>query len=284
MGKRLRESLKKFEFIDIDLIENNITSKLTKKLKITFLGTGTSQGVPVILCKCKVCQSFDLRDKRLRASVMIEVDNQTFIIDTGPDFRQQMLQSKATNVDAILFTHEHKDHIAGLDDIRAFNYVQQRPMDIYAEKRVQEALKREYAYVFAEFKYPGIPEMNMHLIENKPFNINSTVITPIRVMHYMLPIFGYRIHDFTYITDAKSIDDIEMEKIRGSKIVVINALHQYEHISHLDLKSALEILDKLRPETAYITHISHTMGLHSEVEKQLPDYVKFAYDGLVIEL
>jgi len=253
-------------------------------LKVTFLGTGTSQGVPVILCTCLVCKSFDLRDKRLRASIMIEVDNQTFIIDTGPDFRQQMLQSKAKNVDAILFTHEHKDHIAGLDDIRAFNYVQKRPMDVYAEQRVQEALKREYAYVFAEFKYPGIPEMNMHLIENKPFNINQTVIIPIRVMHYKLPIFGFRIQDFTYITDANFISDIELEKIKGSKVVVINALHQSQHISHYNLKEALNVLDKINPESAFLTHISHTMGLHSEVEKLLPNHIKFAYDGLSIEL
>ncbi len=253
-------------------------------MKVTFLGTGTSQGVPVILCTCHVCKSFDLRDKRLRASVMIEVDDQTLIIDTGPDFRQQMLQSKAKNVDAILFTHEHKDHIAGLDDIRAFNYVQKRPMDVYAEKRVQEALKREYAYVFAEFKYPGIPEMNMHLIENTSFKINSIEVIPIRVMHYMLPIFGFRIHDFTYITDANFISDVELEKVKGSKVVVINALHKKKHISHYNLESALQVLDKIKPERAYLTHISHTMGLHSEEEKQLPDFVKFAYDGLDIEL
>ncbi len=253
-------------------------------MKVTFLGTGTSQGVPVILCDCEVCQSFDTRDKRLRTSVMIDVDDQTFVIDTGPDFRQQMLQSKAKNVNAILFTHEHKDHIAGLDDIRAFNFIQKRPMDIYAEIRVQEALKREYAYVFAQFKYPGIPEMNMHLIENRPFNINGTQIIPIRVMHYKLPILGYRINDFVYITDANFIADEEMEKIKGAKVVVINALRKKEHISHYNLEGALKVLDELKPEKAYLTHVSHLMGLHSEVEKELPMNVRFAYDGLVVEV
>jgi phosphoribosyl 1,2-cyclic phosphate phosphodiesterase len=253
-------------------------------LKITFLGTGTSQGVPVILCQCGVCQSKDSKDQRLRSSVMIEADNQTFIIDTGPDFRQQMLLYKVKNVSAILFTHEHKDHVAGLDDIRAFNYVQKRPMDVYAEERVQEALKREYAYVFAEFKYPGIPEMNMHLIENKPFSINGTEIIPIRAMHYKLPLLGYRIGDFTYITDANFIEDKEIEKIKGSKIVVINALRKKKHISHFNLEEALSVLDKIKPEKAYLTHVSHLLGFHEEVEKELPEYVRIAYDGLVIEL
>jgi len=251
-------------------------------LRITFLGTGTSQGVPVILCKCEVCQSPDSRDKRLRASIMIETDSQTFIIDTGPDFRQQMLKYKVQNVDAILFTHEHKDHIAGLDDIRAFNYVQKRPMDIYAEERVQEALKREYAYVFAEFKYPGIPEMNMHLIENKPFSINGTIIIPIRALHYRLPIFGFRIGDFTYITDANFIESNELEKIKGSRILVLNALRKKKHISHYNLDEALQLIEIIKPEQAYLTHISHMMGFHEQVEKELPQNVKFAYDGMVI--
>jgi len=215
---------------------------------------------------------------------MIEVDGHTFIVDTGPDFRQQMLTHKVKNLDAILFTHEHKDHIAGLDDIRAFNYVQQRPVDVYAEERVHEALKREYAYVFAEFRYPGIPEMNMHLIENKPFDIMNTRIIPIRAMHYMLPLLGYRVGNFTYITDANFIDDQEIEKIKGSKVVVINALRREKHISHYNLDEALAVLDKIKPMRAYLTHISHQLGFHAEVEKELPEFVRLAYDGLVVEL
>jgi phosphoribosyl 1,2-cyclic phosphate phosphodiesterase len=253
-------------------------------LKITFLGTGTSQGVPIIMCPCEVCQSTDNRDKRLRSSIMIEVDGQTFIVDTGPDFRQQMLLHKVKNVDAILFTHEHKDHIAGLDDIRAFNYVQKRPVDVYAEERVQEALKREYAYVFAEFKYPGIPEMNMHLIENKSFKIKETNIIPIRAMHYMLPLLGYRVGNFTYITDANFIDDKEIEKIKGSEVVVINALRREKHISHYNLDEALAVLEKVKPKRAFLTHVSHQLGFHVQVEKELPDFVRLAFDGLVIEL
>lgn len=253
-------------------------------MKVTFLGTGTSQGVPVILCNCDVCSSTDVRDKRLRTSIMIETNNQVFIIDTGPDFRQQMLRYKVRDVDAILFTHEHKDHIAGLDDIRAFNYVKKKPVDIYAEERVQEALRREYAYAFADYKYPGIPEMNMHLIENKKFSIKSTLITPIRAMHYKLPILGFRIGDFTYITDANFIEEKEIEKIRGSKVLVLNALRKKKHISHYNLEEALQLISLVKPQRAFLTHISHMMGFHAEVEKELPPNVHFAYDGLVVEV
>lgn len=215
---------------------------------------------------------------------MIETGSQTFVIDTGPDFRQQMLRSKAKNVDAILFTHDHKDHIAGLDDIRAFNYVQKRPMDVYAEARVQESLKREYSYVFAEFKYPGIPEMNMHLIDENPFKIAETEIIPIRAMHYKLPVLGFRIKDFTYITDANFIDEAELKKIAGSRVLVINALRKKEHISHFNLQRALNIIERIKPPKSYITHISHQMGLHEEEEIHLPENVWFAYDGLKLRL
>ena len=252
-------------------------------MKITFLGTGTSHGVPVIACTCPVCLSENPKDKRLRSSVSIEIDDKTFIIDTGPDFRQQMLREKVQKIDAILFTHEHKDHIAGLDDIRAFNYVSGKPMDIYAEKRVLEALKREYAYVFAEYKYPGIPRMNLHFIENEVFTIQGIAFTPIRVMHHRLPVFGYRINDFAYITDANYISDIELQKLTGVKTLIINALRIKKHISHFNLHDALEVIEKLKPDQAYLTHISHQMGFHTDVKSIVPDNVHLAYDSLVIE-
>ncbi len=215
---------------------------------------------------------------------MIEVDNTTFVIDTGPDFRQQMLRSSIKYLDAVLFTHAHKDHTGGLDDVRAFNYIQRIPMDIYAEQRVLDSLKNEFAYVFAKDKYPGIPEVNLNLIDNKKFTINNVTITPIRVMHYKLPIFGYRIKDFTYITDANYIENKELKKIKGSKILVINALRKQAHISHFNLKEALEIIDIVKPEQAFLTHISHLMGLHDEVSKELPNNVMLAYDELEIEI
>ena len=253
-------------------------------MKVTFLGTGTSQGVPVIACNCGVCRSESPKDKRLRSSVMIELDNKTFVIDTGPDFRQQMLRENVTKLDAILFTHEHKDHIAGLDDIRAFNYLQKKPMDIFAEQRVQEALQREYAYVFADYKYPGIPEMNMHLIENKDFKIHGVNIKPIRVMHYKLPIYAYRIKDFSYITDTNYISEKEKNKIKGSEIIVVNALRKKKHISHFNLDEALSLIEEIKPKVAYLTHISHLMGRHEDVKKELPKNVKLAYDGLSFKL
>jgi len=249
-------------------------------LKVTFLGTGTSQGVPVIACECDTCLSDDLRDKRLRSSVLIELRGKIFVIDTGPDFRQQMLRAKVRNITAILFTHEHKDHIAGLDDIRAFNYIHKRAMEVYADKRVEKALHREYAYVFAEDKYPGIPKMNVHIIENHDFYIEDIKITPIRLMHYKLPIFGFRINDFTYLTDTNYVAPEEIEKMKGTKVLVVNALRKQKHISHFNLEEALALIEEVKPERAYLTHVSHLMGRQAVVEKDLPENVYFAYDGL----
>jgi len=253
-------------------------------LKITFLGTGTSQGVPVIACKCKVCQSNSMNDKRLRTSIMIEEDGQTIVIDSGPDFRQQMLRENVQDIDAIIFTHEHKDHIAGLDDIRAFNFFNNKIIDIYAEERVHNALKKEFSYVFEEDKYPGVPEICVHEISNQKFKVGSLEFLPIRLQHYFLPIFGYRIKDFTYITDANYISNTEIEKIKGSKVVVLNALRRKKHISHFTLDEALELFNILKPEKAYITHLSHQMGLHKNIENELPTNIFPAYDGLIVEL
>jgi len=253
-------------------------------LKITFLGTGTSQGVPVIACNCNVCQSSDLRDKRLRTSIHIQHKNSSFVIDSGPDFRQQMLRAQIKNLTALIFTHEHKDHVAGMDDIRAFNYVLQKKIDIYATLRVQEALVREFPYVFHDFKYPGVPEVNMITIDEHPFNIEGLEFIPIEVLHYKLPVNAYRVGDFTYITDANFISEKEKDKIKGSRIVVINALRREKHVSHFNLEEALELIKELKPEKAYLTHISHQLGKHSDVEKELPPNVFLAYDGFEIEM
>jgi len=248
------------------------------------LGTGTSQGVPVIACNCNVCQSTDLRDKRLRTSIHIQHKNSSFVIDSGPDFRQQMLRAQIKNLTALIFTHEHKDHVAGMDDIRAFNYVLQKKIDIYATLRVQEALVREFPYVFHDFKYPGVPEVNMITIDEHPFNIEGLEFIPIEVLHYKLPVNAYRVGDFTYITDANFISEKEKEKIKGSRIVVINALRREKHVSHFNLEEALELIKELKPEKAYLTHISHQLGKHSDVEKELPPNVFLAYDGFEIEM
>jgi len=253
-------------------------------MKVTFLGTGTSQGVPVIACDCEVCTSLDFRDKRLRVSVQLEVAGKSFIIDSGPDFRQQVLREGIKTLDALLFTHEHKDHTAGMDDLRSYNFKQNRDMPIYARRQVIEQLKREFAYVFSEVKYPGVPRVQMNEIRNQPFHIAGIEIIPIEVMHYQLPVFGFRVGDFSYITDANAIEEQEMRKIEGSRVIVLNALQTEPHISHFTLAEALEILERLRPEKAYLTHMSHKMGLHKEVEKKLPEFVKLAYDGLRISL
>jgi phosphoribosyl 1,2-cyclic phosphate phosphodiesterase len=251
-------------------------------LKVTFLGTGTSQGVPVIACKCAICTSLDPRDNRLRTSILVEDDNTTIVIDSGPDFRQQLLRAKVLKLDGLVFTHEHKDHIAGMDDIRAFNYICKKPVDIYATKEVQSALHREFHYAFDEIKYPGVPELNLHTIENKPFDVGTIHLEPILVKHFMLDVFGYRINDFTYITDAKTISDKEKLKVKGSKVLVINALRKENHVSHFTLAEALEVIADLQPKQAYITHISHQMGLHAAVNKELPPNVSLAHDGLVL--
>ena len=253
-------------------------------MKLTFLGTGTSQGVPIIACKCPVCLSTDKRDKRLRSSVLIEVDGQNIVIDSGPDFRYQMLRAKVEKLDAIIFTHEHKDHTAGLDDVRAFNWVNKKAVDIYAEERVQASLKQEFAYVFAEFRYPGIPQIKLWTVENKAFHINETEILPIRVRHFKLPVYGYRIGDLAYITDANFISTEEKEKLKGLKVLVVNALRKEKHLSHFTLSEALALIDELKPEVAYLTHISHQLGFYEEVSKELPDNVFLAYDGLEVEI
>lgn len=251
-------------------------------MKVTFLGTGTSQGIPVIACNCEVCLSDNIKDKRLRVSVLIEHLDKTIVIDTGPDFRQQMLRENVQQLDAVLFTHEHKDHVAGLDDVRAFNFKQQRDMDVFATKQVQESLKREFHYAFDEFKYPGVPELKLHTIADDEFNVGAVKILPINVKHYKLPVKAFRLENFTYITDANFIDDIELEKIKGSEIVVLNALRKEKHVSHFNLHEAISLLEKIKPKKAYLTHISHLMGKHQEVSKELPDFIEIAYDGLII--
>lgn len=252
-------------------------------MKITFLGTGTSQGVPVIACQCDVCQSTDYRDMRLRSSVLIEVDDVTIVIDSGPDFRQQMLRADVRRLTAILFTHEHKDHIAGLDDVRAFNWVNQAPVDVFAEQRVIGALKNEFAYAFAENPYPGVPQISLNTINEEPFYINNVKIIPIRGKHMYLPVLGFRIKDFTYLTDINFIEEKEIEKIKGSKVVVVNGLRKEEHISHYTLYEAVDLLKRINPKQGYITHISHQMGLYKDVNDEIGfENINMAYDELEI--
>ncbi|OUV75724.1 MAG: hypothetical protein CBC83_02075 [Flavobacteriales bacterium TMED123] len=253
-------------------------------MKVTFLGTGTSQGIPVIACKCEVCKSSNPKDSRLRTSVLIETDNQTIVIDTGPDFRQQMLRENVQKLDAIVFTHQHKDHVAGMDDVRAFNYKLKKDMDVYCTAEVEKALIREFPYVFSSYKYPGVPAVKIHKITNEKFNIGGVNILPIEALHYKLRVFGYRIKDFVYLTDISEISEKEKEKMKGAEVIVLDALRKSPHISHLSLNQAVELLEQLRPKKAYLIHISHLMGLHNEVEKELPDFIKPSFDGLRLEL
>lgn len=253
-------------------------------MKVTFLGTGTSQGVPVIGCDCPVCSSLDFRDKRTRCAVHIEVDGKSLVIDTGPDFRNQMLRERITKLDAVIFTHEHKDHTAGLDDIRPFNFSQKKDMPIYGSKKVLTQIKKEFSYIFEEVKYPGVPSVIPYEISNETFIAEDIPIIPIQVLHYRLPVFGFRLKDFTYITDAKYIDQKEIEKIKGSKVLVLNALQKEHHISHLTLEEAINLVRIIKPEMAYFTHASHKLGTHHEIESQLPQNIRLAFDGLKIQI
>ncbi|MFB9057582.1 MBL fold metallo-hydrolase [Mariniflexile ostreae] len=253
-------------------------------MKITFLGTGTSQGVPVIGSTHPVCLSTDFKDKRLRVSVLIEWDSYVYVIDCGPDFRQQMLRASCSKIDGILFTHEHSDHVAGLDDVRPF-YFRQGDIDIYAHERVLKSLAVRFDYIFnTGYKYPGVPTLTTHVVENTPFKLHNLEVVPIHGMHHKLQVFGYRFGDFAYLTDMKTVEDHEIEKIKNIKVLVVNALREEPHLSHFNLKEALDFIEKVNPETAYITHISHLMGFHEQVQKKLPKHVFLAYDTLEITI
>ncbi len=251
-------------------------------MQVTLLGTGTSGGVPVLTCRCPVCTSLDYRDKRLRTSVHIKIDGKSIVIDTGPDFRQQALRAKINTLDAVVFTHEHKDHTAGLDDIRPYNYVQGvKELAIYAHSRVLDQLSREFEYAFSENRYPGIPILATNKIDkHAPFDVAGITFTPIEVIHYKLPVLGFRVRDFTYLTDCNFIADEEIKKAKGTKILILDALQQSPHLSHFTLQEAIEVAKKIGAEKTFFTHISHKMGLHKEVEKILPENMFLAYDGL----
>ncbi len=252
-------------------------------MKIIFLGTGTSTGIPMIGCQCYVCQSSNAKDKRTRTSVYVETNEVKLVIDTGPDFRLQLLREGIDDIDAVLFTHAHKDHIAGLDDIRPINYIQQKEIDVYANEFTIERLKVEYSYIF-EKNYPGIPLIQLNEINDQSFKIKSLNIEVIQAMHGKMPVLGFRINDFTYLTDVNFISDNELEKIKGSKLFVLDALHHRKHYSHFTLKEALEVVEKVSAERTYLIHMSHFMGKHEKVEKQLPENVFLSYDGLKLEL
>ncbi|MDN3657661.1 MBL fold metallo-hydrolase [Ferruginibacter paludis] len=251
-------------------------------LKITFLGTGTSTGVPMVACPCPVCASEDKKDKRLRSSILVQSAATSFVVDTTPDFRYQMLREQIKQLDAVLFTHPHKDHIAGLDDVKAFSFFSGKAMEVYANTLTEEGIKREFAYIFADKRYPGIPEINLNTIDSTPFMIGDIPVTPILVWHMKMPVMGYRFGKFTYITDANRIEPEEKKKIKGSEILVVNALRHAAHVSHFTLDEAIDLVKELEIPTAYFTHVSHQLGKHADVAKELPLNMHLAYDGLTL--
>lgn len=253
-------------------------------LHITFLGTGTSTGVPMIACDCEVCSSNNPKDYRLRSSILVKSASTTIVIDTTPDFRFQMLNAKVKKLDAVLYTHLHKDHIAGMDDVKAFSFFSGKPMDLYANEMTKLGLEREFMYVFAKEKYPGIPEVNLNLIDLNPFVIGDIPIIPILVWHHKMPVYGFRIGSFTYITDANRIEESEKEKIKGSEIMVLNTLRHLKHLSHFTLTEAVELVEELKVPQAYFTHISHQLGLHDAINETLPNGIQLAFDGLQLEV
>ena len=257
---------------------------IAPQLKITFLGTGTSSGVPMIACECEVCTSADKKDNRLRSSILVQSASTTIVVDTTPDFRYQMLRAGVKHLDAIIFTHPHKDHIAGLDDVRAYNFFSRRPMEVFANEMTQEVIIREFPYAFADTKYPGVPEIHLNTITFDEFMVGDIPVTPILVWHMKMPVLGFRFGDFTYITDANRIDGPEQQKIKGSKVVVLNALRKESHISHFTLSEAVSVVRTLSAPQAYFTHISHQLGRHADINKELPAGIQLAFDGLVINI
>lgn len=253
-------------------------------MKVTFLGTGTSQGVPVIGCPCEVCQSLDYRDKRLRSSVHISLTGKSIVIDAGPDFRQQMLRERIQTLDAIFLTHSHKDHIAGMDDVRAYNYLQKMDMPIYGTEATLRQLQVEFYYAFEKNKYPGIPQFELNEITTEKFKAGNVTVTPLPVLHYQLPVLGFRLDDFSYITDTNHIPESTYQLLKGTKVLVLNALQREKHISHFNLSEAIEVAEKIGADQTYFIHISHKLGRHSVVEKELPKSIALSYDGLTIEL
>lgn len=255
-------------------------------MTLTFLGTGTSQGVPVIACKCAVCTSGDRRDRHLRTAALVTTDTgDNILIDIGPDFREQMLRHDVTHLEGILITHAHRDHVGGIDDIRSFNYVQHKKMDIFCNHEARTTIERDYRYIFAPHEFPGLPEAEIHEQDGRhPFHIGSTEIMPIRAMHKDLPILGFRIGRLAYLTDANYIPPEEMDKLRGLDVLVINALRKEKHYSHYCLPEALDVIATVAPREAYLIHVSHEMGLYAEVNASLPPHVQLAYDGLTVNI